>query len=226
MPTLSQSIKADVSKYVPAERPLPAILNANIEVRRSSMRSPLPPFNFTPDTLSQFENGGKTPQVRLIPLPVSPIQQTTVTNTTVASSSSSSSSSSVTTTLTAKTANYSPGSVGPSAFNLGSIAMAKSFQLLQLSSDSACDIRIYGSAVGQALDAVRVTDQPVAAETVQDLISNIVFDTSPYTWPFQNRIGANSDATQSTTIYITVYNPDPVNTVSPNITITYLPLES
>lgn len=223
MPSIAKSVAADLSMYKPEQTPLPIVNELGSQNNLPTIRCPLPPFNVTPDTLRQFDNKGQTPQVRLIPLPVTAnttVNQTT--NTTVTGGSSSSSSAG--TTLKAATVTYTPGVIAGGSQVLGAITMAKSFQLLNLVSNTACDIRLYASAVVQAQDASRLTDQPVPLELTSGIITNVVFDTSPFQWNWQNRAGASPTAV--TTMYITVVNTSSSGAISPTINISYLPLES
>lgn len=75
-----------------------------------------------------------------------------------------------------------------------------------------------------AMDASRATDAPLAAELGNGLVTDIVFDTSSFTWTWQNRVGCNSDSPQTDNIYVALINTGlvPANIT---VTLTYLPLE-
>jgi hypothetical protein len=103
---------------------------------------------------------------------------------------------------------------------------AKSFQLISCTSTAPCEVRLYGSSAAQIADSARATDAPLAAELGNNLISDIVLDTSPFVWNWQNRIGANSDTPQTTNLYITVLNLSSGTSVQPTLTFVLLPLES
>jgi len=106
------------------------------------------------------------------------------------------------------------------------VTLAESFQLLQITSDSPIDFRMYGTALAQVSDSGRLTDVAVPAETFQNLICNIVFDTVPYVYQTQNLLGANADSSPSSTIYVLAANPDATSGVSAIVTITFVVLES
>ena len=191
------------------------------------IRSPLPPINATVDTLRQFDDGDTgVPRRRVLPLPqVTSTGGSTVTNTTVTQSVSSGSSTSVT-GITAKTLTYvSPllnvGAAAVQALNVAS----KSYQLISVTANGACEIRIYGSAAAQAADFGRVTYAPLAAELGNNMVTDIVFDTSPYVWYWQNRCGSNSDSPQANIAYLTVFNTG-VTPQNFQIAFVVLPLET
>jgi len=237
MPPLSKMIRPADSGALPGfepatQQPVPimpeSILGANRYLRTS-----LPPFNAGPDTLRQFNENGKTPTKRVIPLPIQTQAGGTTTinnNTTVISTGSTSSSGSggsTVTKLSAATAILSIPSLLPGATFISTIIMAKSFQLLQLQASQAVEVRLYGDSATQNADLVRITDAPVPFQVVPGLITDIVFDSAPYLWNWQDRIGANADSPQSTTIYVTIINPSQVTALlASQITIQYLPLES
>jgi hypothetical protein len=191
-----------------------------------SIRCPLPPFNVNVDTLRQFDQSeGASPRRRVIPLPVSSQVGggSTTVNTTVVNNSSSGSS--TTTTLTAKSVVVTTPILNAGQLSAQIVAMSKSYQLISITANSPCEMRLYGSAGSQASDASRLTDAPVAAEVFNNLVTDVVFDTPPYTWAWQNRVGVNTDTPQDTQAFISVVNLG----VSPaviTLTIVFLPLES
>jgi hypothetical protein len=71
----------------------------------------------------------------------------------------------------------------------------------------------------------RGLDVAPGAGTAQNIICDVVLDTVPYQWTFQNRTGANGESPQTTAIYVTVTN---LNTTSSAVTVTllYVPLAS
>jgi hypothetical protein len=75
-----------------------------------------------------------------------------------------------------------------------------------------------------AADAGRQKYAPPAAELANNIITDLVLDTAPYIWNWQNRIGANSNTPQTTNLYIAVTNLSGPTMVQVNITL--LPLES
>ncbi|PWT75535.1 MAG: hypothetical protein C5B59_08635 [Bacteroidetes bacterium] len=230
MPNLTDSVRGSLPGYIPAPEkpPLPSVMPGkgigNFGAN-PSIRCPLPPFNIGPDTLRQFDQSeGITPKRRVIPLPVQTTVGTgsVVTNTTTSTSSGSSSSS---TTLTAKTVAYTSPILAAGGMDQQVLTLSKSFQLISMVANVPCEMRLYGSALSQAIDASRATDAPLAAELFNNLITNIVLDTSPFIWEWQNRVGVNTDNPQDTNIFITTINTGSTS-AQILITITYLPLES
>ena len=192
------------------------------------IRCPLPPFSTTIDTLRQYNEGGAVPTRRVIPLPVSVIASggTVINNTSVTNSSGSSSSTATGTTLKSVTVFLTVNPLTARGVFQSTIVMAKSFQLLQIASNQPVEVRLYGNALAQVSDVARLTDNSPNFE-INGVITDVVFDTLPYQWNWQNRIGANADSPQGTTIYVNVINPSAsVATTTASIAITYLPLES
>ena len=233
MPSISQAQQADLSGYEPVEAPTTPALPALIKNTPSSdvfNRCPLPPFNIDPDTLRQFENTGSgVPQMRVIPLPAqSNGTSTTITKTGTSSSSSGSGGGggSTNTNLAIKSASFLTGSIAASGWQLGTISLSESFQLISISANAACCVRLYGTSNSQSFDAPRAVDAPVPAEITQGLITDVVFDTSPFSWGFQNAIGANQNSVPSPLIYITVLNTQPGSVTGISITVSYIPLET
>jgi hypothetical protein len=192
------------------------------------IRCPLPPINAGPDTLRQFNDGNTNiPRRRVLPLPVTNGigGGTVVTNTTVISSAGSGSSS-TNTFLSAKTVTYTAplipsGSSGFSALNVS----AKSYQLVSCTANGPCEVRIYGSSSAMATDASRLIDSPLPAELANGLVTDIVLDTAPYKWFWENRVGCNSDSPQVTNLYVSVTNLG-IGSAQPQISLVLLPLES
>jgi hypothetical protein len=105
------------------------------------------------------------------------------------------------------------------------MSFSRSFQLLVLAVNSAARVRIYGTAAAQSGDLGRGLDIPPAAGTAQNIICDVVLDTAPFTWPFQDRVGANADTPQTTNIYVTVTNLD-TNSDAITVTFQYVPLQA
>lgn len=232
MPSIRDAVGSDLSKYAPM-MPDPAAKNT-APVTQSTMRAstvlrcPLPPFGTDPDSLRQFEQGAGVPQIRIIPPPfIAPTAKTATVSGQLASSSGSSSSS-TTISLVAASVTVNVGTLTPGSSFSGAVSvLKKSFQLISISATAACEVRLYGTALAQLIDSARATDDPVPAEISQNIMTDVIFDTVPYVWGWQNRICANQDTPQTGTIYVTVVNPDPDNTISGlAVVITYLPLES
>jgi hypothetical protein len=233
MPALADTLRKDSPVgFVPTIPPLvtqPVTIPGQTNSFKVNpwIRSPLPPINAGPDTLRQFNDGdANIPRRRVLPLPTNNGLGggSTVTNTTIVQAPSSGGTSS--TALTAKTVTYvSPflntGSTSFSTLNL----TAKSFQLISMTATGPCEVRIYGSAIAMAIDASRTMDAPPAAEYANNIITDIVLDTAPYIWNWQNRVGANSNTPQTSTAYIAVTNLSGGPTAV-QINLTLLPLES
>lgn len=231
MPSLAdrlktQSLPGFESADIPAKVAPPPITGAAVPGNKY-IRCPLPPFSANSDTLRQYNEGGAVPTRRVIPLPASVREGsgTTINNTTVTNSSGSSSSSGSGTTLKSVTVFLNAPPLSVSGVYSATIQMAKSFQLLQIASSQPVEVRLYGTVLAQVSDVARVTDNSPPFE-INGVITDVVFDTLPYQWNWQNRIGANADSPQGTTIYVNVVNSSLANTTAASIAITYLPLES
>jgi len=232
MPALRDTIRKDSpAGFAPTQAPLALPPVQEMPGQTNSfkvnpwIRSPLPPINAGPDTLRQFNDGdANVPRRRVLPLPVSTGQggAAAVTNTTVVQAASSA----ATTGLTVKTVTYTSPLLGVGSSNQQSLNInTKSFQLVSVTANAACEIRMYGSALAMAVDATRVMDAPPPAEWQNGIITDVVLDTAPYTWNWENRVGCNSDSPQTTNLYIAVTN---LNSIPQKIqlSIVLLPLES
>lgn len=233
MPSIADAVKAagslkGYSVVEPASLPVvPQMINDNKPKANPNIRCPLPPFNSNPDTLRQFETGTTMPQIRVIPLP--PIRQAAPSRAAVASSSSSASSSSTTipTTLAPVSVALNTGGILAGGSFTGSVILtAESFQLLSVSSDSQCEVRLYGTAADQSADIVRTEGDPLPAETTKNVISCVSLDTLPFLWEWQNRTGANQDTPQAKTLYVTAFNTTAFDVTNILVTFAYVPLES
>jgi hypothetical protein len=229
---ISDAINADLSRYEPLTTDVLAPKSLIVTDPRvgpnATIRCPLPPFGADVDVLRQVEKGTQVPVNRIIPLPMQtsapPVKSTGVG---ASAAGSSSSSSSTALSLVAASVVINAGTLGPFASFSGSVAVTKkSFQLLSMSVNASCEVRLYGTAFAQNLDSIRLTDAPVAPEVVPNIISDVIFDTVPYLWPWQNRIAANQDTPQVGRLYVTVINPTNTILAGITVTITYLPLES
>jgi len=234
MPALNDVLRKDSPEgYGPSNPPLSLPAPVTLPGQDNSfkvtptIRCPIPPTSAGPDTLRQFNDGNSlVPHRRVLPLPTNNGVSTgsTITNTTVISSSSSGAAPA--TSLTAKNAVVATTVLRAGVSSYQTVNMSsKSFQLISCKANVACGIRMYGSAVAMAIDASRPLDAPLAAELQNNLVTDIVLDTAPFTWNWQNRVGANSDTPQTTSLYIAVTNigagPTPIS-----VTLTFLPLES
>ena len=232
MPPLAERLKTQsLPGYAAAENPsvtAPPILPGAALPGNKYIRCPLPPFSANSDTLRQYNEGGAVPTRRVIPIPNNNGlgSGTQIINTSVTTSGGGSSGGSSGTTLKAVTAFLSVPSIAPLGTYQTVLPMAKSFQLLQLVSNTALEVRMYGNLLAQVSDIARLTDYAPPFET-NGIITDVVFDTSPYQWNWQNRIGANADNPQGLNIYITAVNPSPTTGTSlATIAFTFLPLES
>lgn len=229
MPSIKEASGADLTGYesIPAPKVpvIPSMITTQFKAN-PSRRCVLPSFNSDPDSLRQFETGTQSPHIRIIPLPEVNNTPAPTRATVAASTSSSSSSTNVTTSLKAVSVTISTGPLAAGASFTGSVQMQKSFQLLSLTSSALSEVRLYGTKASQSFDNSRVTDAPVPAEISQNIVSCVVFDAMPFSWPWQNKIAANQDTPQSSTVYVSVFNTDVIAVTSITVTISYLPLES
>lgn len=196
------------------------------------LRCPLPPFSTTIDTIRQWNMTGKNPVMRVIPLPV---QQgaggsaVNVTNVSTTASSSGGGTAPVVppTPLTPATVVFNVPFLAPGATYQTSVKMSRSFQQLQLQATQPVEVRMYSNPVTQVIDIARVTDIAVPFDTIEGVLTDIVFDQYPFQWEWENRIGANADNPQTTNVYFTVVNPSQTTGVNPSVvTVIYQPLES
>ena len=242
MPSLTDTLRSTSPEgYAPAipKLALPAPVGQTNQSGAAKinpyLRCPLPPINAGPDTLRQFNENSDVPHRRVLPLPANNGgggKNTIINNTTVVSSSSSGGSSGGSgssgggsTTLTTKTVLFTTPILAAGARSLQTLNMSRSFQLISISSSAPCEIRLYGSSIAQNADTSRNTDDPPPAELGNDIITDIVLDTAPYVWTWQNRIGANNSSSQTPNAYMTISN-NSVSAVQAHITLVFLPLET
>jgi hypothetical protein len=231
MPPLSKALRGESPKGYVAQEQLPASVPTPKEpgqVRGANpfIRCPLPPFNATSDTLRQFNEDGKIPARRVIPLPISTVAggNTAITNNTTVNNSGGGSSGNIPVVVAAKTVTFSPGTILPGDAAVLTVTVAEIVVLMLMGSSDLGEVRIYGDPITQAADVARVTDTAPAFEVTQGLVTDVVFDTSPFQFNWQNRLFVNQDAPQTTNMYITVVNSTGA-AINPDITITYLQLE-
>lgn len=229
MATLREAQQTDLSNYEPvapkAMNALPPMTDFQ-PVYNPYIRCPLPPISVTPDSLRQYYVGGQVPQFRVLtPTNNNNGGGSTTTITNNITSTAASSSSTTSTSIAAKTISLNTAVLNPGDVYFGSLSVSRSFQLLSISTSSPCRIEIYGSAIAQNLDAGRNLDEAPIPGTQQDLITDVVLDTNPYQWSWQNRIGHNSDNPQNAVAYITVTNIDVISEAI-TITLIYAPLEN
>ncbi len=233
MPALSETLRKESPQgftpvvTAPARPPIGALPGLNNNFKNNPcIRTPLPPINAGPDTLRQFNQDGIVPMRRVLPLPVqSQIGNGSVTQNTTIINSSGSGGSTPSGSLTARTVNYVSPILAPGAYDARTLVMAKSFQLIFADGNAECNFRLYGSASGQAADIGRAIGDPVPAELINDIITDIVLDTAPFDVSWQNRLGVNTELPQSPRAFITVWNTSSAP-AQITIAITYLPLEA
>jgi hypothetical protein len=236
MPSLSDSL-VDANSYNPVEsvsRINAAAPNADSQPNRGTMmRCPLPPlFQPSPDNLRAYYQKGTIPQFRIFTPPVTP-NNTGITITNNYGGSSTSTSGGATSgggtsggySLSPSIANVKTVVLTPGQSYIGALSMSKSFQLLSLSANGPIRFELYGTALAQTSDAGRALDIPPAAGTVQNIICDVVLDTAPYQWAFQNRVGANGDSPQGPTAYATVTNLGSGSSAA-TVALTYVALEA
>ncbi len=242
MPTLQESStkNLDMSNYTPVTNeasPSMGIPAPSVSVEpgiNPFMRCPLPSLGQTdPDSQRQFYKGSSTSQTRFF-TPPAPAggSGTYVTNNYSNSSNSSSGSGGGSssggsggsiTGITVTQASLVAASLGPGGKFSGSITLSKSFQLLGLTASAPCRIQIYGSRVAQLGDLYRGLDVTPPAGSTQNIITDVVLDTSPYTWTFQDRMGSNGESPVTARVYVTITNLD-ITTDNITVGISYVPL--
>jgi hypothetical protein len=104
------------------------------------------------------------------------------------------------------------------------VALSKIAVLMILGSSDLCEVRIYGDPLSQAADVPRQSDTAPPFEVTQGLVTDVILDTTPSQFNWQNRLFVNQDAPQTANMYVTILNPT-LSAVTPTITVTYLPLE-
>lgn len=191
-----------------------------------NIRCPLPPVGADPDSLRQFE-GSESPKFRVLPL----IPQTGGSTTVKefggsASGSASGGGSSSSTSIVAKTASATFVSIAGSSSVTTTVVLSRSFQILSITANQGCCVRLYGSIAARSADSGRGVDAPAPAETTQGLILDVVLDTTPFVWQCQNIVGSNGDSVQTQNVYVTVINPGAAAINGLQLTISYVPLES
>jgi hypothetical protein len=231
MPPLSQILRSESPKGYAAAEEMPPSTPAPKEPGRTQggnpfVRCPLPPFNAGPDTLRQFDESGKTPTRRVIPLPaqVGAGGSTTIIQNTAVSSTSGGSSGGNAPSTGVKTVTINVGTLLPGQIAMLSATVAMAAILMILGSSDLCEVRIYGDPTTQSADAPRATDTAVPFEITPGIITDVVLDTLPLQLNWQNRVFVNQDSPQTTNLYITVVN-NTTSAVTPAVTVTYLPLE-
>jgi len=196
------------------------------------LRCPLPPFSTTIDTIRQWNMTGKLPVMRVIPLPT---QQgagggatTNIVNVTATPGGSGGTSPVVPpTTLTPLTVFLNIPSLAPGGTYKAILKMSESFQPLLVSATVPIEVRLYSNATTQTIDIARQTDASPTFANIEGMIGDVILDTNPNQWAWENRIGAKEDNQQTTNVYVTIVNPSlTTGTNAGRVTIVYQPLES
>ena len=195
------------------------------------LRCPLPPFSTTVDTIRQWNMTGKNPVMRVIPLPT---QQGTgggvnnnISNVTTTTSGGGAVTPTTPTQILPLTAFFNVPALGPAGTYTTILKLTQSFQLLQLNPTQPLEIRMYSNPTTQTQDIARPTDYAVNFDAIEGFITDVTFDTVPYSYEWQNRVGANADTPQTVNVYITVVNPSQTTGVNAaTVTVIYVPLET
>jgi hypothetical protein len=233
MPPLSQALRKETPEGYAAREELPepaktpALPTLPPQGANPFIRSPLPGFNISPDALRQFNENIKVPVRRVIPLPTQTTQNgslTIVNNTIVSPQAGGGGGGNAPITVNVKTVTIDAGTLLPGDIAVLDATTSKIAVLMIVGSSDECEVRIYGDAGSQSADVPRQTDTAPAFEVTQGLVTDVVLDTPPLQWNWQNRLFVNQDSPQSNAMYISVLNPT-AGAVTPSVTITYLPLE-
>jgi hypothetical protein len=233
MPALSETIGQDLSNYRPAAQPssprvAPVAPPSPYKEPGLNvfLRCPLPPvWQATPDSLRQYYQNNLIPQTRLFnpPALVTGGPSATTINSSITSGGASGGGSSSSTSLSITNTSIKTTSLNAGSKFTGSFALSKAFELLNITATSPCRVQMYGTALAQSSDAFRPLDVSPPAGTGQNIICDIVLDTFPYNWSFQNREGSNSDSPVTSTVYLTVTNLDAVSDII-TLSISYIPI--
>jgi hypothetical protein len=200
----------------------------------SMIRCPLPPiFSSNPDSLRQFDAKGQIPQNRILSPALDgdnstfsgTINEFVSSGVVSGGGGSSSGGGGSTVPVTAAQQSITTSILNPGQVFTGTVPLSRSFQMLTITSNMAVRVQGYGTRIAQTLDLSRAIDVGPAPGTTQNLIFDIVLDTTPFQWSFQNVVGANGDTPQMGQMYVTVTN---VGQASAQATVTflYVPLES
>lgn len=232
MATLSQAVQAgqNLSGYTDVE---PKNLSVGIinphsyqPVRNPFMRCPLPPLaTANSDSLRQFYMGDQISQTRMFNPPTIATSNGSGGTTVVNVTSTSAATSTAATPIVSKQASLTTPALIPGAIFPTTLAVSRSFQLITVNSNAMCRFELYGTSSARTSDSGRGLDKTPAVGTIQNLICDVALDTAPFTWNFQNRIGANADSPQADLIYVTVTNIGS-SASKITVTLTYIPLEA
>lgn len=232
MPSVQDAINADRSKLTPidtaqqAEQKPPAALSdsrINSLLKSPYARCPLPPSNNSADSLRQWGQGTDVPVFRTSAPPTNANGGgggTTIINQT---GSSSSGGTTPATLPSSQNASVTTPTLAPGQTWTGTLQMAKSFIVVQVTTSAFARVELYGTKIAQTLDLSRpVTQGP--PNTTRGLILDVALLTAK-TWQVLDCVGSNDDSTRSATIYVTITN---LSTGSGKITasLLFIPEES
>lgn len=193
-----------------------------------TIRCPLPPiFQATPDSLRQFYVSN-VPQTRLLSAITSGINSGGASGGNVVSSSviNTGGSNPPPAQLVSKQSVVTTTVLGPGQQFVGTLpGVSESFQLLSVTTSIAARVAIYGTSFAQTADLSRGLDQPPPAGTSQDIITDVALDTSPFSWNFQDRVGANNESPQRAQAYVTITNLSGA-ALPVTVTVLFVPLEA
>jgi hypothetical protein len=234
MPSIKDATtSSNLAGYVPVtaspQASLPPV--QGLEPTLNTMiRCPLPPiFQSNPDNLRQYYQGGKVPQNRLLSAVTTTISSSGGSgNAEVANVSVSQSGGVVPppAVIVAKQAVITTSVMGPGAQFIGTLPnIGRTYQLLSVTSNTAARVQIYGTSFAQTADLSRALDQPPAAGSTQNIVTDIALDTAPFSWAFQDRVGANGENPQTPASYMTITNLSAA-AVAITVTLNYVPIEN
>jgi hypothetical protein len=216
-------------RVVPSPPPAFEVDKSLLPARDPKLRfsAPFLPGTFpSSDTLRGFHLGGVIPQYR-IPVPAQASAQGAggTMNTTIISTSSSSSSSTVPSTLgIIQSASFNIPALNPGDTYSGSLPMVgEGWLLYTLSATFLMRVRGYATPEAQTIDLTRPATQAPGFGTAQDIIFDVVMDTSPQ-WDFTPPIvGVNQVEGESQLLFVTIDNLSN-SSVSGSVTIQYAPI--
>lgn len=231
MPSLQEAIQTNREGYVRVDRDLQhpnidASLGGDLEPRFNPfVRSPLPPIAVGSDTLRQFYIKGQVPQFRI--LTAADGQSAVGSGGTIINNITTTTSGGTTVTTVGNSGSVSVTTpvLNPGQYFTTTVITPKTFDVLSVTSGNPARIEMYGNSTAQSSDLSRGIDVAPPPGTIQGLVFDIVLDTSPYQWFFQNVVASNSSSPQATLMYLTITNVD-VSSNPITVTINYIIAES
>lgn len=187
----------DSSRAAPHAEDLQPGLNA-------MMRCPLPPVSVSPDSLRQYYRGGQLPQTRVMSPPPNIINGALTGG--GSGNITANSSSSTVVGLKVQQASITTPSLNSGSKFSGIINLGKVFQLVEISSNGVCEVRLYGTLNALQLDSYRSLDIAPSFGTEQGLIVDVALDQPPFTFPLEGICGSNYDNPSNPLGYISIIN--------------------